>query len=82
MTDTKYNGWTNYATWRVNLEMFDGFEPDGTMEADDYLAWYNQSQDTWGIEQYESFSAVMVKAIQELSSKVETLESEIQTLKQ
>lgn len=27
MTDTKYNGWTNYATWRVNLEMFDGFDP-------------------------------------------------------
>lgn len=23
MTDTKHNGWTNYATWRVNLEMFD-----------------------------------------------------------
>jgi hypothetical protein len=22
--DNKYNGWTNYATWRVNLEMFDG----------------------------------------------------------
>ena len=20
----KYNGWTNYATWRVNLEHFDG----------------------------------------------------------
>lgn len=27
MTDTKYNGWTNYATWRINLEMFDGFNP-------------------------------------------------------
>ena len=26
MEDTKYNGWTNYATWRVNLEMFDGFD--------------------------------------------------------
>lgn len=26
-TDTKYNGWTNYATWRVNLEMFDGIDP-------------------------------------------------------
>lgn len=25
MTDTKYNGWTNYATWRVNLEMFDAW---------------------------------------------------------
>lgn len=23
---TTYNGWTNYATWRVNLEMFDGTE--------------------------------------------------------
>lgn len=26
MSDTKYNGWTNYATWRVNLELFDGFD--------------------------------------------------------
>ena len=24
MTDRTYNGWTNYATWRVNLELFDG----------------------------------------------------------
>ena len=23
MSDTKYNGWTNYATWRINLEIFD-----------------------------------------------------------
>ena len=23
-----YNGWTNYATWRVNLEMLDGLSPD------------------------------------------------------
>ena len=22
----KYNGWTNYATWRVNLEIFDGID--------------------------------------------------------
>jgi len=28
MTDTTYNGWTNYATWRVNLEIFDGNELD------------------------------------------------------
>lgn len=26
MTDTKYNGWTNYATWRINLEVFDGMD--------------------------------------------------------
>lgn len=24
--DNTYNGWTNYATWRVNLEIFDGGE--------------------------------------------------------
>ena len=58
-----------------------GFIAQETMEADDYLAWYNQNQDTWGIEQYESFSAVIVKAIQELSAKIETLETEIQILK-
>jgi len=23
---TNYNGWTNYATWRVNLEIFDGMD--------------------------------------------------------
>ena len=23
----EYNGWTNYATWRVNLEIFDGLDP-------------------------------------------------------
>ena len=27
MTDNTYNGWTNYATWRINLEIFDGFDP-------------------------------------------------------
>ena len=24
MEDKKYNGWSNYATWRVNLEMVNG----------------------------------------------------------
>ena len=28
MSDQKYNGWTNYATWRINLEIFDGFDPE------------------------------------------------------
>jgi hypothetical protein len=26
--DQTYNGWTNYATWRVNLEVFDGMHSD------------------------------------------------------
>ena len=28
MNDKTYNGWTNYATWRVNLEIFDGPDMD------------------------------------------------------
>tara|TARA_R100001224_G_scaffold90508_1_gene59616 strand:- start:2809 stop:3036 length:228 start_codon:yes stop_codon:yes gene_type:complete len=26
MKNEKYNGWANYETWRVNLEIFDGVE--------------------------------------------------------
>ena len=32
MEKQTYNGWTNYATWRVNLELFDGSK--GTWTAD------------------------------------------------
>ena len=24
MTDTSYNGWANFETWKVNVEFFDG----------------------------------------------------------
>ena len=36
----KYNGWTNYATWRVNLEIFDG------------VAWLDQFDN--GIDLYDA----------------------------
>lgn len=35
MNDTKYNGWTNYATWRVNLEMFDAWSLSDVWQLDD-----------------------------------------------
>ena len=31
---TTYNGWTNYATWRVNLEMFDCFDASDYLDVD------------------------------------------------
>ena len=52
-----------------------GFIAQETMQADDFLAWHNESHDTWGIEQYESFTAVMVKAIQELKQEIDTLKN-------
>jgi len=36
-----YNGWTNYATWRVNLEIFDGMDPR------DY--WQGAHQDAYDL---------------------------------
>jgi hypothetical protein len=41
MKDTTYNGWANYATWRVHLELIDGLTPDDfglpeSQQTDDY----------------------------------------------
>ena len=35
MTDTTYNGWSNYATWRVQLEMFDNISAGDFNDMDD-----------------------------------------------
>jgi hypothetical protein len=34
--DTTYNGWTNYQTWRVNIEMFDGADYASSNDLDAY----------------------------------------------
>jgi len=40
---SNYNGWTNYATWRVNLEIFDGYSPANICG--------EQPDDVWQLEQ-------------------------------
>ena len=35
MESTKYNGWTNYATWRVNLEIIEDVEFETHQTASD-----------------------------------------------
>ena len=37
--NTKYNGWTNSATWRINLEIIDGIEID-TIICAEYIKEY------------------------------------------
>jgi hypothetical protein len=34
MNDNKYNGWTNYATWRVNLEILGDIQFEDKTSAD------------------------------------------------
>lgn len=40
MTDRTYNGWANYATWRVHLEMFDAMDPFDFMGGRDFDAYH------------------------------------------
>ena len=30
MINETYNGWTNFSTWRIALELFDGWDTEGT----------------------------------------------------
>ena len=43
MNINKYNGWTNYATWRVNLELFSDM---------DYKDYFDKFPDTEALEDY------------------------------
>lgn len=46
MKNTEYNGWTNYATWRINLEIFDDIDTDKYgHEIQDGTSAYDLGQD-------------------------------------
>lgn len=50
MNDKTYNGWSNYATWRVALEIFDGVEVEDitSLEADDITAYeFGKECEAW-----------------------------------
>ena len=53
-----YNGWTNYATWRVNLELFDGIELDaGQFDSVGSLADYLAEMAEEAVTQYGELDA-------------------------
>ena len=45
MSDNKYNGWTNYATWRVHLEMWDGYDYEAPIETSDLVEYLKETTD-------------------------------------
>lgn len=53
MIDETYNGWTNYPTWRVNLEMFDDYDgaSDNDLEAHDLAQSLRESAEDLMTEQ-------------------------------
>jgi hypothetical protein len=52
-----YNGWTNYATWRVNLEIFDGRD------------WADEIEDS-DAETLEDFTAELRQRLQDDAESV------------
>ena len=40
MNNKEYNGWTNYETWRVNLEIFDGLKAENEQVTPEYCEEY------------------------------------------
>ena len=51
----KYNGWTNYATWRINLEVIDGIEFEAKMCA----ATIKEIIDDVVFSQYDGMNSLM-----------------------
>lgn len=43
MSNNTYNGWANFATWRVNLECFDGWDIAETFSQDEWLEILNDA---------------------------------------
>lgn len=48
--ENRYNGWTNYATWRVNLELFDGINVADHFDAEPTLYELSQWAREWARE--------------------------------
>ena len=47
-----YNGWKNYETWRVNLELFDGLEAEDLVEFDEDNAEDYEEELATALENY------------------------------
>lgn len=64
----KYNGWTNYATWRVNLELLDGVETSLETSPEDYTEY---------VENGEISDDNKMEIVYNLSKELESLVEEI-----
>ena len=51
----KHNGWTNYATWRINLEIIDGIE----IETKTCAATIKEIIDDVVFSQYDGMNSLM-----------------------
>ena len=50
----QYNGWTNYATWRINLEIFDGLDAAKHFDLDQDAYYLGQQLKDYAVDLVES----------------------------
>jgi hypothetical protein len=73
MKENTYNGWTNYATWRINLEIFDGlscedlgyftrYETPEQSDVADYLEHYAEEIIFMGCDSLTNLATSYAKA--------------------
>jgi hypothetical protein len=67
----KYNGWTNYETWKANLELLDGQEPEGY--DDEILECYDGKK--WNKDELESVAENYAKYLESLCEEILDIES-------
>lgn len=59
MNDLSYNGWTNYETWRINLEVVDGM----TLEDFGFDVHEMDTDDVTNVERLAEMVAEMVNEV-------------------
>jgi len=64
----KYNGWTNYATWRINLELLDGYETSIESSIEDFTELVENGEIS-----NENRMDLIINLSQELKSVVEEI---------
>jgi hypothetical protein len=67
-------------SWKDSDKRQLGFLAQESIEADEHLAWNNVEDDTWGLDGWEGYSAVLTKAIQEQQTIIDDLKARIKAL--
>ena len=67
-------------TWKDSNKRQLGFTAQESIEADEHLAWNNVEDDTWGLDGWEGYAAVLTKAIQEQQVIIDDLKARLKTI--
>ena len=68
MSDKKYNGWTNYATWRVNLEIIGDIEWQDVEIKDITVDYLKEIVDGVVFDQYRANNTITSNLVEDYAS--------------